>query len=61
MPEKKLASETKLAQRVERERIERLKKRNKSFSQHDGDVADRIILDKDPKTDEVGSNVCTGI
>ena len=52
MPEKKLADETKLAQRAERERIERLKRRNKSFTERDSELTDRIILDKDPETDE---------
>ena len=52
MPEKKLADETKLAQRVERERIERLKRRNKSFTERDSELTDRIIFDKDPETEE---------
>ena len=44
----KLAEETKVAQREEKERLERLKKK-----EQDGDSDERIILEQKPETKEV--------
>lgn len=46
----KLAEETKVAQREEKERLERLKKKEQDG---DGDSDERIILEQKPETKEV--------